>query len=169
MQDFFLSMTGQQENESIFPSLSFKERLIGFIICFLLGLIFQIMSMGSLVGVLLGRANKFAFLYTCGNIVSIFGTFFLVGPQRQFRNMSDPHRRNSSLIFLGSIVLTLISVYMFHSKIAYYSLCYCSILLLYLVYNVIYPIWEGLYCRYMQKSIWIYLIPFQRKILINTL
>ena len=117
MQDFFLSMTGQQENESIFPSLSFKERLIGFIICFLLGLIFQIMSMGSLVGVLLGRANKFAFLYTCGNSVSIFGTFFLVGPQRQFRNMSDPHRRNSSLIFLGSIVLTLISVYMFHSKL----------------------------------------------------
>ena len=117
MQDFFLSMTGQQENESIFPSLSFKERLIGFIICFLLGLIFQIMSMGSLVGVLLGRANKFAFLYTSGNIVSIFGTFFLVGPQRQFKNMSDPHRRNSSLIFLGSIVLTLISVYMFHSKL----------------------------------------------------
>ena len=117
MQDFFLSMTGQQENESIFFFFLFKERLIGFILCFLLGLIFQIMSMGSLVGVLLGRANKFAFLYTCGNIVSIFGTFFLVGPQRQFKNMSDPHRRNSSLIFLGSIVLTLISVYMFHSKL----------------------------------------------------
>ena len=117
MQDFLLSMTGQQENESIFPSLSFKERLIGFAICFLLGMLFQFMSMGSLVGVLLGRANKFAFLYTCGNIVSIFGTFFLVGPTRQFKNMTDPHRRNSSLIFVGSIILTMISVYLFHSKL----------------------------------------------------
>ena len=71
MQDFLLSMTGQQENESIFPSLSFKERLIGFVICFLLGMLFQFMSMGSLVGVLLGRANKFAFLYTCGDRKSV--------------------------------------------------------------------------------------------------
>ncbi len=117
MEDFFLKATGQDENESIFPTLSLKERLIGFGICFLLGSIFQFLSMGSLGGLLLGHANKFAFLYTCGNIISIFGTFFLIGPARQFRLMTDPIRKNASIIFISSLILTLISVYCFHSKL----------------------------------------------------
>ena len=120
MQDFLLSFGGgsnENENDSIFPSLSLKERLIGFGICFGLGLLFQFMSMGSILGVLLGRPNKFAFLYTCGNLISIFGTFFLVGPKRQFKNMANPYRRKASMIFLSSIVLTFISLYILHSRI----------------------------------------------------
>ena len=119
MQDFLLSFGGgnDNENDSIFPSLSLKERLIGFAICFGLGMLFQFMSMGSIIGVLLGRPNKFAFLYTCGNIISIFGTFFLVGPVRQFKNMTNPYRRKASMIFLSAIVLTFISLYILHSKI----------------------------------------------------
>ena len=119
MQDFLLSFGGRndEENDSIFPSLSLKERLIGFGICFGLGLLFQFMSMGSILGVLLGRPNKFAFLYTCGNLISIFGTFFLVGPKRQFKNMSNPYRRKATCIFLSSIVLTFISLYILHIKI----------------------------------------------------
>ena len=116
MEDFFLKATGQDENESIFPTLSLKERLIGFAICFGLGSIFQFLSMGSLGGLLLGHANKFAFLYTCGNIISIFGTFFLIGPARQFRLMTDPIRKNASIIFISSLVMTLVSVYCFHSR-----------------------------------------------------
>ena len=119
MQDFLLSFGGgnDNENDSIFPSLSLKERLIGFAICFGLGMLFQFMSMGSIVGVLVGRPNKFAFLYTCGNIISIFGTFFLIGPVRQFKNMTNPYRRKASMIFLSAIVLTFISLYILHSKI----------------------------------------------------
>ena len=119
MQDFLLSFGdgNDNENDSIFPSLSLKERLIGFAICFGLGMLFQFMSMGSIIGVLLGRPNKFAFLYTCGNIISIFGTFFLVGPVRQFKNMTNPYRRKASMIFLSAIVLTFISLYILHSKI----------------------------------------------------
>ena len=122
MQDYFLSFIGNggssnQENDSIFPSLSLKERLIGFVICFGLGFLFQIMSMGSILGVLLGRPNKFAFLYTCGNIISIFGTFFLVGPKRQFNNMSNPYRRKATMIFLSSIILTFISLYLLHTRL----------------------------------------------------
>ena len=119
MQDLLLSFGdgNDNENDSIFPSLSLKERLIGFAICFGLGMLFQFMSMGSIIGVLLGRPNKFAFLYTCGNIISIFGTFFLVGPVRQFKNMTNPYRRKASMIFLSAIVLTFISLYILHSKI----------------------------------------------------
>ena len=120
MQDFLLSFGGggnEQENDSIFPSLSLKERLIGFGICFGLGLLFQFMSLGSILGVLLGRPNKFAFLYTCGNLISIFGTFFLVGPKRQLKNMTNPYRRKATAIFLSAIVLTFVSLYLLHSKI----------------------------------------------------
>ena len=129
MEDFFLKATGQDENESIFPTLSLKERLIGFAICFGLGSIFQFLSMGSLGGLLLGHANKFAFLYTCGNIISIFGTFFLIGPARQFRLMTDPIRKNASIIFISSLVMTLVSVYCFHSRfltIIFVFLQFCS-------------------------------------------
>ena len=44
MEDFFFKLSGQEENESIFPSLSLKERLIGFAICFGLGSFFQFLS-----------------------------------------------------------------------------------------------------------------------------
>ena len=70
-----------------------------------------------MLGVLLGRPNKFAFLYTCGNLISIFGTFFLVGPKRQFKNMTHPYRRKAASIFLSSIVLTFICLYAIHSRL----------------------------------------------------
>ena len=72
--------------------------------------------MGSLGGLLLGHANKFAFLYTCGNIITIFGTFFLIGPARQFKLMTDPIRKNATIIFISSLIMTLVSVYCFHSR-----------------------------------------------------
>ena len=74
MNDFFLKMTGQEnQNESCFPSLSLKERLIGFFICFALGFVIQFLSMSSLVGFFLGKTSKFAFLFTFGNIISLLG------------------------------------------------------------------------------------------------
>ena len=118
MNDLLLSFTNQDaDNDSVFPSLTLKERLIGFAICFGLGMLFQFMAMGSIVGVLIGRTNKFAFMYTVGNVVSVFATFFLVGPVRQFKNMIDVQRRNASLAFCGAIVMTLLSLYVFHSKL----------------------------------------------------
>jgi hypothetical protein len=74
MNDFFIRMTGQENsNDSLFPSLSLKERLMGFGICFILGSLIQFMSMGSLIGFFLGKTSKFAFLYTIGNIISLLG------------------------------------------------------------------------------------------------
>lgn len=74
MSDFFMRITGQEEqNDSLFPSLSLKERLIGFGACFLLGMLIQFLSMGSMIGFFLGKTSKFAFLYTLGNIVSLMG------------------------------------------------------------------------------------------------
>ena len=118
MNEFFLPFNDkEEENNSIFPTLSLKDRLIGFAICFVFGYLLEFMALGSLVGLLLGRSKKFAFLYTTGNIVSIFGTFFLIGPQRQLKYMLDPIRKGASLIFIFSIILTIISIYLFKSKL----------------------------------------------------
>ena len=121
MNDYLSSLNPfgneSKENQSIFPSLSLKERLIGFGVCFGLGTFFQFMSLSSMLGVLLGRPNKFAFLFTCGNLISIFGTFFLVGPKQQFHNMVHPYRRKAFFIFLSSIVLTFICLYILHSRL----------------------------------------------------
>lgn len=73
MNDFLGTLTGKEQNESCFPSLSFKERIIGFLICFAVGLIIQFFSVGSLMGLAFGKVSKFAFLYTLGNIVSLTG------------------------------------------------------------------------------------------------
>ncbi len=74
MNDFFIRMTGQEsQNDSLFPSLTLKERLTGFGICFVLGLLIQFLSMGSLVGFFMGKTSKFAFLYTVGNLISLLG------------------------------------------------------------------------------------------------
>ena len=77
MNEFFLPFNDkEEENNSIFPTLSLKDRLIGFAICFVFGYLLEFMALGSLAGLLLGRTKKFAFLYTAGNIIAIFGTFF---------------------------------------------------------------------------------------------
>ena len=74
MNDFLGTLTGNEEqNDSCFPSLSYKERITGFIICFALGIIIQFFSFGSLMGIFVGNVSKFAFLYTLGNIVSLTG------------------------------------------------------------------------------------------------
>ena len=74
MNDFLGNLTGkQEENDSCFPTLTYEQRIKGFIVCFALGTIIQFFSMGSLMGILLGKISKFAFLYTLGNIVSLLG------------------------------------------------------------------------------------------------
>jgi len=73
MNDFLGTLTGKEQNDSCFPSLSYKERITGFLICFALGLVIQFFSVGSLMGLVLGKISKFAFLYTLGNIISLTG------------------------------------------------------------------------------------------------
>jgi len=74
MNDFLGTLTGkEEENDSCFPTLSYKERITGFIVCFAIGTIIQFLSFGSLMGIFVGKISKFAFLYTLGNIVSLTG------------------------------------------------------------------------------------------------
>ena len=77
----------EDENESCFPNLSWKERILGFTLCFLLGpsftsllflfqilgILIEIVSFGSIFGILVGSPGKFAFTYTLANLILLIG------------------------------------------------------------------------------------------------
>lgn len=92
------------------PILSYKQRMTGFMICLILGIMIQIYSFGSLLGLLTTYPNKFAMTLTLGNMVQLVGSFFLIGPAEQVRQMFAKQRVLLTLIYLGSIVATFIIV-----------------------------------------------------------
>lgn len=103
------------EDEGCIPALSFKERIMGFLTCFGLAIFIDIVSMGSMFGLITGNPTRFAMSYTMGNILSIAGTGFLVGFKSQLKSAFDKKRRITSIVFFGSMIMTLISVLFFKS------------------------------------------------------
>ncbi|EGZ07953.1 hypothetical protein PHYSODRAFT_306087 [Phytophthora sojae] len=88
------------------PSLTKKQRMIGFVSCFVLG---YIMSFGSTFALIAGSDNgaKFGVTYSLGNIISLCGSGFLVGPKQQVKLMFKPVRRIATVIYLLMIVVVL--------------------------------------------------------------
>eukprot|EP01125_Pyxidicula_operculata_P016796 TRINITY_DN5817_c0_g1_i1.p1 TRINITY_DN5817_c0_g1~~TRINITY_DN5817_c0_g1_i1.p1 ORF type:complete len:169 (+),score=0.53 TRINITY_DN5817_c0_g1_i1:57-563(+) len=70
-------------NESACPSLGFKQRVIGFAICSVIGILF------SVIGGILAFSNLigFAVCYTFGNFAAIGATMFIIGPKKQIKGM----------------------------------------------------------------------------------
>lgn len=93
------------------PSMTIKQRIIGWLSCLALGLVLEFSGMGRGVRAVVGgekAAERFAILYSVGNLIALMGTFFLAGPMRQIRRMGREHRWAVSLCFLVSMVLTLV-------------------------------------------------------------
>jgi hypothetical protein len=57
-------------NDSCCPDLDIKTRMIGFIVCFIIGIAITILSFPFIAGGITGNPT-FAILYTLGNITSI--------------------------------------------------------------------------------------------------
>uniref|UniRef100_A0A7S4EZ87 Vesicle transport protein n=1 Tax=Chrysotila carterae TaxID=13221 RepID=A0A7S4EZ87_CHRCT len=60
------------------PALTYQQRMLGFVICFILGGILSLSALSSLPGLLIGNPAPFAFKYTAGNLLSIGSSSFLV-------------------------------------------------------------------------------------------
>jgi Got1/Sft2-like family len=58
-----------------------------------------------------GNPLPFAFNYTFGHILQLAASTFLCGPKRQFKNMFDGTRRETSIVYLSCLVLTLLFVF----------------------------------------------------------
>lgn len=97
------------EEDGCLPALSFRERVMGFATCFGLAIFIDLLSFGSMVGLLTGNPTRFALTYTLGNILSIIGSGFLMGFKRQIKGMFEKKRWICATIYAVSMIMTLVS------------------------------------------------------------
>lgn len=89
--------------DGIFPSLTLKQRIIGFASCFTIGMLLSFMSTLSILDPV-----RFSIMYTLGNVIALFSTAFLFGPCRQLKNMFARTRIIATFIYLAALVGTLV-------------------------------------------------------------
>lgn len=114
---------GMPGADSVCPNLTFRQRLYGCAGCLVAGIVL------SFMGALLwwtGHVAGFAVLYTIGNIVSICGTGFLIGPKRQVRNMCKGSRQYATLLYFSMMLLTLVAAFMGWNPLAILIFCICQ-------------------------------------------
>ena len=108
MKEFFLPSPEKSENDDfqIIPKLSFKEKLITFILLNLLGYLLQLGSyFRFLTSLIKSSPEKFALTYSFGNILSLLGTCILIGFKKQIKNITHKKRREISGLFFGSLLI----------------------------------------------------------------
>eukprot|EP00331_Platyophrya_macrostoma_P026568 CAMPEP_0176440034 /NCGR_PEP_ID=MMETSP0127-20121128/20320_1 /TAXON_ID=938130 /ORGANISM="Platyophrya macrostoma, Strain WH" /LENGTH=112 /DNA_ID=CAMNT_0017824461 /DNA_START=105 /DNA_END=440 /DNA_ORIENTATION=- len=88
--------------------MTLKQRVIGWAICTILGILISMMSMFALFGVISGNGGKFAVTYTLGQICSLAGTMFLMGPMRQLKSMCAKVRIFATILYIGLMILTIV-------------------------------------------------------------
>lgn len=96
------------ELSDLCPSLSYQQRIIGFAVCFGTGYLITFLSFGMFVELVEGDPVPFVLIYTFGNILSLCSSGFLVGPKRQFKNMFDRQRKWTSVVYLATLLTTLV-------------------------------------------------------------
>ncbi|XP_054785754.1 uncharacterized protein LOC129292218 [Prosopis cineraria] len=113
-------------------TLSTKQRLYGFAICFVAGFTFTLLSM-----LVFFNPIKFGITFTLGNLLSLGSTAFLIGPKRQLTMMLDPVRIYATALYLASMIialfcalyvrnklLTLLAIILEFGALVWYSLSY---------------------------------------------
>ena len=106
-------------------SLTRRQRLIGFAVCFGAGMLISLLSTLQLWAL---KLVSFAILYSLGNLVSFASTGFLVGPRAQCRMACDKSRAAATTIFLVTMVATLLTAILYKDKGAT-ALCIVLIIL----------------------------------------
>lgn len=96
----------QEEVSNMCPTLTYKQRLYGFGICFVLGWFLSFLSLITLADIK-DNPQRFAFTYTFGSIIALASTCFLWGPMKQVKKMFAPIRIGATLLYLISMALTL--------------------------------------------------------------
>ena len=85
-------------------NLTYRQRLIGFAVCFGVGITFQILAMFFIWFDIV----SFAAFYSLGNLSSIISLFFLMNIKTQFKRMFHKRRWIPATIVVLSILLVII-------------------------------------------------------------
>lgn len=70
------------------------------------------MSFKFFVELVEGYPVPFALNYSFGNILSLMSSCFLCGPRKQFKNLFDEKRRQTSILYLSCLASTLVVVFL---------------------------------------------------------
>jgi hypothetical protein len=108
--------TTTTENPCPCMELSYQQRMVGFVVFFVLGTICSCMST-MYVPMVVIKPAKFAIPYTLGNLLSMGSTGFLVGLKRQCKSMFDGTRMAASSVFFASMFGTLYFAFIMKSGI----------------------------------------------------
>ncbi|ORC93391.1 uncharacterized protein TM35_000012680 [Trypanosoma theileri] len=97
-------------------SLSYKQRLMAFFLSLGMGLCFVVVAsfFASTIAIF---PKKFAFFLTVGNLFCLGSTAFLVGFRQQIRSIFDAKRLEAAILFVVSVLLTLVATLYWKSSI----------------------------------------------------
>lgn len=95
-------------------SLSTTQRMLGCVMSLAMGVVCLGLAI-FFVPMIVFTPTKFAFFFTCGNLFLLSGTMFLVGPKRQIKSMFDRSRVTATILYMASMILTLVAAIRFGS------------------------------------------------------
>jgi len=93
------------------PELTYQQRIMGFAVCMGMGYIIGFGGLFRFNELLLGNPKPFVLMYTVGNLVALSGSFFLTGPNAQFKKMFHESRKAASVVYLVTLFTTLSVVF----------------------------------------------------------
>lgn len=108
----------EEENQSLLQqlqeasTLNKTQRMLGFGVCFTMGMLLSMLSPYFIL-----RPVKLATSLTLGNALSIGSMMFLMGPMKQCQSMMDSKRRTATLIYMASLVMTLLAAFLVKSRL----------------------------------------------------
>ena len=105
-----------KDDDLFCPTLSYKQRLLGFIVTIVVGYILGILSYLTFFMYDNFDAVQFVLLYSLGNVCLIMGSCFLWGPKRQCKNMMKPTRMAISIVLVLLIAATIVCAFIFSDK-----------------------------------------------------
>ena len=97
-----------EELSELCPKLSFQQRIIGFITCFIIGYLITFASFGRFMELVEGNPYPFILFYTVGNVCALLASTFLCGPKRQFKSMFHETRKVTAIVYLSTILVTIV-------------------------------------------------------------
>jgi hypothetical protein len=96
---------GDEQNE-LCPSLSLKQRVIGFFGVLCLGFLFAILAW---IAIFQKNYTQFGVFMTLSNVAAIGGSLFLAGPLKQCKKMFEETRWIATCVYLFMMIMTVVS------------------------------------------------------------
>lgn len=135
---------------SWFPEMTWRERLIGCGTCMVAGYLLSLGSFFRLKDLVTGNPLPYVLNATVGNMIALAGSFFLSGPVTQSRRMWHEKRRKATVLYIGSLVLTLLVAFTPVPGKAFW-------LLILMVVQYVSILWYTLsYIPFAQEAVWNY-------------